>query len=196
MKKIMADSINFEVVTGGNIEICRDLCNELMAWQKSLAIMAPEQFDGMNFETRLQSTYMNSPQNQLIVAKDGAVPVGYVFSTIEQVSGGDKSDIPDWAPVNDHTEMLGFYPAWDNFPARVGCLNHLYVRDGYRGCGLGVKLLERAMTWLESFPDVGLTFVYISNGNLAALEFYLKHGFTFSHDVFGGFIQAVYKYRG
>jgi len=49
------------------------------------------------------------------------------------------------------------------------------------------------MEWLESFADVNLIFVYISNGNEDALQFYLNHGFTFSHNVFGGFITAAYK---
>ena len=50
------------------------------------------------------------------------------------------------------------------------------------------------MDWLESFADVNLTFIYISNGNDEALNFYLSRGFTYSHDVFGGFIKAVYKF--
>ena len=196
MKENLTDNITVEVVTDGNVEQCRDLCNELMAFQKAQAVIAPELFDMMNYETRLLSTYINSPINQLIVAKDEGVPIAYIFSTIENVTGGDKSAIPEWAPVQDREKTLGFYPPWNDFPARVGCLNHLYVRDDYRGCRLGFKLLEQAMAWLTSFPDVDLTFVYISNGNNAALDFYLKHGFIFSHDVFDGFIQAAYKVRG
>lgn len=195
MKGNSADNIIFEVVSDGNVEQCRDLCNELMAFQKAQATIAPEIFDGMKFETRLLSTFINSPVNQLIVAKEGDTPIAYIFSTIENVADGDKSAIPEWAPVKEGEKALGFYPPWDNFPTKVGCLNHLYIRDGYRGCGLGRKLLEQAMAWLTSFVDVNLTFVYISNGNHAALDFYLKHGFTFSHDVFGGFIQAAYKIR-
>jgi hypothetical protein len=52
-----------------------------------------------------------------------------------------------------------------------------------------------SMEWLESFKDVDLVFIYVSNGNDAALHFYLSRGFTFSHDVFGGFIKAVYKFK-
>ncbi|MCL1905521.1 MAG: GNAT family N-acetyltransferase [Clostridiales bacterium] len=195
MKEKSSRNITIEVVKDGNTEQCRGLCNELMAFQKAQAIIAPELFDAMNYETRLLSTFINSPLNQLIVAKDGDTPVAYVFSTIENVEGGDKSAIPEWAPVKDGEEALGFYPKWDKLPARVGCLNHLYVRDGYRGCGLGAKLLKQAMEWLTSFFDVDTTFVYISNGNGKALDFYLKQGFTFSHDVFGGFIQAAYRIK-
>ena len=184
------ENITIELVADGNIEQCRELCNALMAFQKSQAVLSPESFDQMTYETRLKASYDNSPVSQLVVAKDCGVPVGYVFSTIENVSSGDKSSLPDWAPqLGD--EMKGFYPDWA--PDKVGCLNHLYFDPAYRGRGLGSLLLGDAMAWLESFDDVGVTFVYISNGNKAALDFYLKNGFVFSHDVFGGFIQAAYK---
>ena len=196
MKDDSMGNITIEVVKDGNTEQCRDLCNELMTFQKAQAVIAPELFDIMNYETRLLSTFIKSPINQLIVAKDSGVPIAYVFSTIEKITDGDKSGIPEWAPVKKGEKALGFYPEWDNLPSQVGCLNHLYVREGYRSYGLGLKLLEQAMAWLTSFPEVDLTFVYISNGNDAALDFYLKHGFTFSHDVFGGFIQAAYRVRG
>lgn len=190
MAKITIDTVN-----DGNIEQCRDLCNELMAYQKSKAVIAPQAFDGMNYETRLKSSFENSPLNQLVVAKDDGLPIGYIFSTIENVSGGDKTAIPDWAPVRDRQNVSGFYPKWDELPEKAGCLNHLYLREEYRGMGLGGKLFDPAMEWLESFEDVNVTFVYVSNGNDPALRFYLNRGFTFSHDVFGGFIKAAYKCR-
>jgi GNAT superfamily N-acetyltransferase len=136
--------------------------------------------------------------NQIIIAKDNGIPIGYVFSTIENVNDGDKSHIPDWAPVDDARVVKGFYPDWNDFPNKVRCLNHLFFRESYqsyRGMGIGPKLLNMAMEWLEGFPDVNVSFVYVSNGNDAALDFYIKHGFTFSHDVFGGFIKAAYKFR-
>lgn len=61
--------------------------------------------------------------------------------------------------------------------------------------GLGSKLFDMSMEWLESFQDIDVVFIYISNGNDAVLDFYLSRGFTFSHDVFGRFIKAVYKYK-
>lgn len=188
------DRPTFETVTANNLEQCRELCDELMAFQKSKAVIAPEQFDGMNYDTRLKESFEHSPVNHVIVAKDNGTPVGYVFSTIEDVKKGDKSGIPDWAPV-DGKKAMGFYPDWDSLPEKAGCLNHLYVRKEYRKTGLGAELLRLALEWLESFPDVDVTFVYISNGNGSALDFYLRHGFTFSHDVFGGFIQAAYKFK-
>lgn len=110
--------------------------------------------------------------------------------TLEVVS---KNAIPDWAPVQEGEPCLGFYPNWDHLPVKVGLLNNLYVREEYRAMKLGSKLFDLSMEWLESFEDVDLIFIYISNGNEAALNFYLSRGFTYSHDVFGGFIKAVYK---
>ena len=184
------NNITFELVQNMDIEQCRNLCNELMAFQKSKAHVAPDSFDLMNFDTRMKKSYENALRSHVVVAKDNGVAIGYVFSTIDNVTHEDNATYPDWAPLIEN--CIGFYPDWVTLPQKIGCLNNLYLRDEYRGLGLGVKLFDKAMDWLNSFSDTELTFVFISNGNEAALDFYLKHGFTFSHDVFGGFIKAAY----
>ncbi|WP_158309058.1 GNAT family N-acetyltransferase [Desulfosporosinus orientis] len=63
----------------------------------------------------MKASFENSPVNQIIIAKDNGIPIGYVFSTTE------------------------------NFPNKVGCLNHLFFKESYRGMGIGSKLLK----WLE-----------------------------------------------
>ena len=186
-------NITFEVIRDENIEQCRGLCNELMAFQKSKARVHPEWFDFMNFDTRMKKSHENALRSQTIVVKNNDIPVGYVFSTIDNVEASDRNAYPAWASPEENS--VGFYPEWVALPQKIGCLSNLYVRDEYRALGLGKELCRRTMEWLESFSDVNLTFVYISNGNDAALRFYLKHGFTFSHDVFGGFIQAAYKQK-
>ena len=185
----------FEIVYGEDIEICRDLCNELMAFQKSKAHFRPELFDFMNFETRMKLSYGKAEKSQVIIVKDGIVPVGYVFSSIDLVEIADKRAFPSWFS-NAQEGMQGFYPEWVELPQKIGCLNNLYLREEYRGLGLGEKLFDKTMAWLHSFSDTELTFVYVSNGNEIALDFYLTRGFTFSHDVFGGFIKAAYRYKG
>lgn len=186
------NNITIEVVTDGNIEQCRELCNELMTFQKSKATLAPEAFDTMNFDTRMKKSFEHALASQVVVVKDNGIPVGYVFSTIDLIEEQNGS-IPDWAPVEDLETCKGFYPEWVQLPKKIGCLNNLYIRDEYRAMKLGSKLFDMSMAWLESFADVDLIFVYVSNGNDAALHFYLSRGFTYSHDVFGGFIKAVYK---
>ncbi|WP_239624133.1 GNAT family N-acetyltransferase [Paenibacillus sp. H1-7] len=185
-------SITIEMVNDGNIEQCRELCNELMAFQQSAATIAPETFDIMNFDTRMKRSYESSLDSQVIVVKDAGIPVGYAFSTIDYVDAS-KNSIPEWAPVQDPERDKGFYPEWVRLPQKIGCLSNLYLRDGYRDKGLGSKLFEMSVEWLESFNDVHLIFIYVSNGNDTAFDFYLSRGFTYSHDVFGGFIKAVYK---
>ncbi|WP_256252870.1 GNAT family N-acetyltransferase [Paenibacillus sp. UNC496MF] len=86
-------------------------------------------------------------------------------------------------------------PDWDDLPDKAGCLNNLYIRGGYRHPGLGSKLFGMAMDWLDGFRGAEVVFIFVSNGNEAALKFYLSRGFAFSHDVFGGFIQATYRRR-
>ena len=46
-------SIHYEVISEDNIICFKDLCNELMAYQKSKANIHPELFDSMRFETRM-----------------------------------------------------------------------------------------------------------------------------------------------
>jgi len=186
--------MTIETVTDGNIEPCRELCNELMAFQQSQAKLAPEAFDWMNFDTRMKKSFEHARASHVIVAKDNGVPVGYAFSTVDVIDAS-KRKFPVWAPIQDPENSLGFYPDWDHLPATMGCLNNLYIRDGYRDLGLGSQLFSMSMDWLESLPDVELIMIYVSNGNDAAMNFYLSRGFTFSHHVFDGFIHALYKWK-
>lgn len=187
--------IKLELIEGENIEQCRELCNELMVFQKSKATFSKGSFDWMNFDTRMKKSYEEALQRHVVVAKDGDMPIGYVFSTIDEENEASRDYFPDWAPMKGVKEATGFFPDWVKLPQKIGCLSNLYIRENYRRLGLGSKMLGMAMNWLESFDDVKLIFVYISNGNDAALDFYLKQGFKFSHNVFGEFIKAAYKVK-
>ena len=183
-------AISFDVMQDGNIEACRGLCNELMAFQKSKAGLLPDVFDMMDFDSRMKASFVQALASHVVVARDDA-PVGYVFSTIESVAHKD-SHIPEWASTISSGEVLGFYPKWADLPEKTGCVNNLYLREGYRGSGLGGRLMDISMEWLRESPGIDLVFVYISNGNDVALSFYRKYGFRHSHEVFGGFIHALY----
>ena len=52
------ENITVEIVQDGNIEQCRALCDELMAFQKSQATLSPESFDFMNFDTRMKKGHL------------------------------------------------------------------------------------------------------------------------------------------
>jgi hypothetical protein len=84
--------ITIEIISDGQIEQCRSLCDELMRYQKSMAYIEPERFDAMNFDTRMKKSYENALEKQVVVVKDRGNPVGYIFSTIE--SADEMKKIP------------------------------------------------------------------------------------------------------
>lgn len=94
-----------------------------MEFQKSQATIAPEKFDAMNFDTRMKKSYESALESQVIVVKDNGNPVGYVFSSIENIENS-KSSYPKWAPIDNIESSMGFYPAWDDMPTKMGCLNN------------------------------------------------------------------------
>ncbi|MCL2873938.1 MAG: GNAT family N-acetyltransferase [Defluviitaleaceae bacterium] len=188
----MNKNLEFEIVDIKDIEICRYLCDELMSYQKSKAILFPEAFNGMNFDTRMKKSCENTVDSQIIICKDKDKPIGYAFSTIETASKESAEFSPEWAPKSDSAEFRGFYPDWLEIPQKIGCLSNIYIKDEYRGIGLGYKFIEKSLSWLRNFSEVKYILVYISNGNDDALKFYQNNGFKFSHDVFGGFITAMF----
>ena len=181
--------ITFEVLQDSNIEQCKTLCDELMQFQKSKAILHPEYFDTMSFETRMKPAYENAEHKHVVLAKDGDLPIGYTFATISTVT---KETLDFWPAGMPETKgSTGFYPKDLPVPQKIGSISNIYVREEYKGQGIGGKLFDMSMQWVHSFQDVRLMFIYISNGNTQAYDFYLQKGFKPSHDVFGGFIQAV-----
>lgn len=187
----MNKNITISEVKGEEIEICRNLCNELMKFQQSKATIAPECFDLMNFDTRMKPSYKNANFSQVLVAKDNDIPIGYIFSTVDTIK--EKMTVfPAWAPNREKKGIKGFYPDWIEYPITVGCISNFYIKEEYRGTGLALELLNQALYWLKSFKDIKIIFAYISNGNNKALDFYLKNGFIYSHEVFDGFIKTTY----
>ncbi|WP_224771445.1 hypothetical protein [Metabacillus idriensis] len=48
-----------------------------------------------------------------------------------------------------------------------------------------------SMEWLKQFDDIEDYFIFVSNGNDNALEFYKRKGFSVSHDILDGFITVL-----
>jgi hypothetical protein len=107
-------NITYELITDGNIEICRDLCNALMAFQKEQATIGKEAFDMMNFDTRMKVSYAGALRAHVVVAKDGDKAVGYIFSTIDETPEEARGYFPPWAPKGEG--FIGFYPEWLELP--------------------------------------------------------------------------------
>ena len=176
-------NLDISVIKDGNLEPCRELYNELMGFQKSKAHIKRELFDKFNFDESMKPTYEKAMDSQILLAKDNGIPIGYVFSTIILTDDMKKASLP------------GLLPEWSDLPAKIAHLNKFFIKDDYRGSGLGSKMIQMAEDWMFGFSDVDLIFVHVSNGNEEGYDFYIKHGFIFSHEVMGGFIKAVYKYR-
>jgi Acetyltransferases len=182
--------ITFELLQDSNLEQCKTLCDELMQFQQSKAVIHPEYFDTMSFETRMKPAYENAKYKHGVIVKDGDIPIGYTFATISTVT---KETLDFWpAGMPETKDSTGFYPETLPVPQKIGSINNIYLREDYKGQGLGGKLFDMSMQWIRGFSDVTLMFIYISNGNTQAYDFYLRKGFKPSHDVFGGFIKAVY----
>ncbi|KAF0819974.1 MULTISPECIES: GNAT family N-acetyltransferase [unclassified Cytobacillus] len=173
-------NLNYEVITEDKISFCRDLCNELMAFQKSKAHIASERFDSMNFETRMVPSVKSAIHNYIVIVKDDEEIVGYVYSNVS----------PKEAYSN---EFATFFDLSSVEKDNVGCLSQFFIRDGYRQYGIGSVLFNMSMEWLSQFHDVEDHFIFVSNGNTDALEFYTRKGFAISHDILEGFITVLRK---
>lgn len=173
--------LQYEVIPEAQAELCWDLCNELMAFQKSKASIAPERFDSMNFDTRMLPSIKSAIHNYLVVVKDperNNEIIAYVYTNIS----------PKEAYSND---FATFFDLSSVHKENVGCLSQFYIKEGYRQFGIGSKLYTMSMEWLNTFEDVEDYFVFTSNGNEEALDFYQRKGFTISHDILDGFITVL-----
>jgi GNAT superfamily N-acetyltransferase len=180
-KGMIKMNLQYEVIPEEEAESCRDLCNELMLFQKSKASIAPERFDSMNFDTRMLPSIENAVHNFLVVVKDHDRQdevIAYVYTNIspKEVYSNDFATFFDLSTVQREN---------------VGCLSQLYIKEGYRQFGIGSKLYTMSTEWLEEFDDVEDYFVFTSNGNDDALAFYQRKGFTISHDILDGFITVL-----
>ena len=168
----------YEEISEKEIEVCKELCNELMVFQKSKASISPERFDTMSFETRLIPSVKSAAYNYIVVVMDDGKPVAYVYANIS----------PKEAYSN---EFATFFDLDSVKQKHVGCLSQFYIKEGYRRFGIGSKLFKMSIDWLNQFDDVEDYFIYVSNGNETALEFYQRKGFRISHDILDGFITVL-----
>jgi GNAT superfamily N-acetyltransferase len=171
-------TITYEVINEDNLEVFRDLCNELMTYQKSKAHIKQELFDTMNFDSRLVPSVASAKHNYLVVVKDDDTPIGYVYTNIspKETYNNDFARFFDLSSVKKED---------------VGCLSQFYIKEGYRQYGIGSVLFDMSMKWLQQFNAIEDYFVFVSNGNDDALTFYKRKGFTVSHEILDGFITVM-----
>lgn len=171
-------NITYEIISDEKIEYCRNLCNELMAFQKSKAKIKPELFDNMNFDTRMIPSIKNAIHNYIVVVKADDKIVGYVYSNVSPKEAYDNS-------------FATFFNMSSVNRDNVGCLAQFYIKEEYRQYGIGSILFDMSMKWLNQIPDLEDYFIYVSNGNNDALEFYKHKGFVVSHEILDGFITVL-----
>lgn len=176
-------SISYELISENNLISIKSLCNDLMSYQKSKASIHPEFFDSMCFETRMVPSVIGAKANYIAVAKDEDEIVGYAYSTVAPkttYSGG-------FATL--HCDEFFDFDSVKN--EDVGSLSQFYIKPGYRNRGIGSALFNMSMNWLGTFDSIEDIFIFVSNGNDNALEFYLDKGFNVSHHILDGFITVL-----
>jgi GNAT superfamily N-acetyltransferase len=171
-------SIHYEVISDDSIICIKDLCNELMAYQKSKAHIRPELFDNMCFETRMIPSVKSAKANYIVVVKDDQKIVGYVYSNIS-------------SKETYSNEFATFFDLDSVKNNDVGCLSQFYIKESYRNTGIGTVLFNKSMDWLNSFKSVNDLFIFVSNGNDNALKFYQGKNFKISHQILDGFITVL-----
>lgn len=181
--------IEYRDFTEGDIFFLKDLCNKLMKFQADQADMRKDILESMNFENRLAPDYASTKEKYMAVAYDENTPVGFAFAALGTLTEEGVNAKPPWA---DTLTGKSFYPDGYEVPRKIGTFKLLYVEKDYRGLGIGEKLTDMAMEWLESSKADDL-WVYVANGNEKVGRFYERYGFTLSHIVFDGFIEAYKK---
>jgi GNAT superfamily N-acetyltransferase len=171
-------NLTYEIMPDEKIESCRDLCNELMVFQKSKSYIKPELFDNMNFDTRMIPSIKSAIHNYTVVVKDNDKIVGYVYSNIS-------------SKETYSNEFATFFDLSSVSRNNVGCLSQFFIKEEYRQYGIGSTLFNMSMKWLKQFNDVEDYFIFVSNGNNNALEFYKHKGFSISHRILDGFITVL-----
>ena len=166
-------TIQYKDLTAGPVEVCRDLCNKLLAHQAQKARFRADILAGMNFENRLKPGFEGAEEKLLVVAYDGVTPIGYVFADAETVPEAARNDLPGWA--GDLTG--GFYPPDMELPAKVGSLSNLYVLPEYRGRGIGRRLFDTVLQLCREQEYDGLE-LQVNARNAGARAMYEKYGFT------------------
>ena len=132
----------------------------------------------MNFDTRMIPSINSAKHNYTIVVKDDDRAVGYVYLNI--------------SPKETYSNQFAtFFYLSSVSRNNVGCLSQFYIKEEYRQYGIGSKLFNMSIEWLKQFNDVEDYFIFVSNGNHNALEFYKRKGFSVSHDILDGFITVL-----
>ncbi|MGB9839038.1 GNAT family N-acetyltransferase [Thermovenabulum sp.] len=138
--------IKYEVIPEKDVYLVKDLCNGLMAYQKSVARIHPEFFGEMWFETRMLPSLKSARHNYIVIAKDKDEVIAYAYSNIAPkyiYSSG-------FATLN----CEAFFDFDSVKSEDVGCLSQIFIKEGYRNMGIGSVLFDMSMEWMNSFDNI------------------------------------------
>lgn len=179
-------NIKYKIYKGGHVDFLEELVNKLMSFQAKHAKIHPEIMGSMNYSNRLKLEFKGSNNELMYIAYDNDLPIGFAYGAISEVTPENVNALPSViANMGGH----GFYPDDYEIPKSIGTFKLLFVDEKYRGLNIGKELSDYLMDWLRS-SDVEDLWVYVANGNEVVGKFYEKYGFTFSHSVCNGFIDA------
>ena len=185
--------IKIQDISNGNIEICRELCNELMDYQAGKSHIRTDVLQEMTFDNRLKTSFESAQMKKVLVAFDNENPIGYVYAEVSDITEDLRYYVPEWASNIYKKGQFIFFPNEQELPSRLGTFNNIYIKPEYHGLGLGYQLSNEVMAWMKSIDGVTGIYVYVSNGNEQVVDFYRRFGFQFSHNVLGEFITAYYQ---
>ncbi len=153
------------VTTKEDVEIFRPLVDQLFKLQAERADKKWKQIlSSMTIESRLypdfEAEVFPYADTQLIMVKD--MDINRYVGFAYSVMG------------RDHKGNLKLY----------------YLEEAYRGKGIGSKLFEDAMTFIEAHRPEEIL-IYVSNGNEQALNFYKGKGFRFKSVVWDGMVTEL-----
>ena len=125
----------------------------------------------------------------LIVAFDQKRPIGYIYAYTQRISEEYKNFYPFLDYIEKQPEYVGFVPTEIQAGTYIGEIGNLFVYPQYQGLHIGKTLMNEAMHWLQSHPQLEYLLVNVSNGNNAG-TFYEKYGFQYANDVMDGIIKT------
>lgn len=139
--------ITFERIDNKDIDLIKELWEELRDHHEAKTDHFKERFHKMTFETRKKALLQKANEEQLII---------------------------DIAKVNNGKIIAYCVSSIDN--KLVGEIDSILVEKQYRKMKIGDELMKRALNWFDE-NKVETRRIVVAQGNEAAFKFYEKFGF-------------------
>lgn len=140
---------NIKYIYGGMelLEFVKPMWNKLNNYHKDNSINFKSHFESLSFERKLKRLEADSNLEIMVILVKDLYKDIYLGYSISTVTK-DK----------------------------VGEIDSIYVDKDYRKYGIGKRLMNESIAWLNS-KDVNKKILYVANGNENVFDFYGKCGF-------------------